>query len=114
MEDADRRWGLKKWVLQQDNARPHIATQTIVTFDHFLCINFLDNWPPCSPDINPIEIIWAIMKKKIEKLNPSNINELKQILQQVWDNLFFAIINGLVDSVPAVIANGGRTIQKLN
>lgn len=118
INDADERWGINQWVLQQDNARPHIATQTLIAFDHFLEINYLEDWPPCSPDINPIEVIWAIMKKRIEKINPKNLSELKTTIQQVWDDLTFETINRLIDSVglrvKTIVANGGATIQKLN
>ena len=28
------------------------------------------DWPPYSPDLNPIENLWAIMKAEIYKLHP--------------------------------------------
>jgi transposase len=35
------------------------------------------NHPSLSPDLNPIEFIWKIMKDQIEICNPKNVNELK-------------------------------------
>ena len=41
-------------------------------------------WPPHSPDLNPIEVLWPLLKAKIYRLRPSwihtNNDETKQIL----------------------------------
>ena len=34
------------------------------------------NWPSHTPDINPMENIWAILKRKVMIRNPQNIQEL--------------------------------------
>ena len=47
------------------------------------------DWPPSSPDLNPIEKVWCWMKHEIIKLEnpPSTIEELKRVLQELWDQL---------------------------
>ena len=116
INDADDHWGINKWVLQQDNARPHVANTVVQSMD-YMEINFIDDWPPCSPDINPIEIIWAIMKVHIEKLQPKSIDDLKKLIIDVWNNLTFDTINGLIEEMPrrcaTIVQNGGVTIQKM-
>ena len=53
--------------LQIDNARYHWSIEAL-EFYYENNIKIID-WPPYSPDLNPIENIWAIMKIKItEKL----------------------------------------------
>ena len=42
-------------------------------------IEVLD-WPPQSPDLNPIENMWSFMKKNLEDYNTSSIPKLKQAL----------------------------------
>ena len=43
----------------------------------------LNGWPPNSPDLSPIENLWAIMKERLNRLTkkPRNKNELKKFIQ---------------------------------
>lgn len=46
-------------------------------------------WPPSSPDLNPIEKVWRWMKNKITALPkvPTTIEELKGHIQRLWDEV---------------------------
>ena len=74
-------------------------------------------WPPSSPDLNPIETIWRIMKDKLEDspVRPSTIPDMIQLLESLWNNLdphvdILPHIISLPTRIKAVIeARGGHT-----
>ena len=71
--------------LMHDNATPHVAravTQHLAN----LGIQVLP-WPSKSPDLNPIEHLWDQMERELRARPqpPTNLGELRQALQEVWD-----------------------------
>lgn len=107
--DMDRVYGKNQWQLMQDGASCHTSSETM----DYLCTycSVLPEWPPNSPDMNPIENLWAIMKRRVEELNPTNVNELIEIIIDVWNNVSVNEIHNLIDSMNSrlqlVVANGG-------
>lgn len=99
IQDADRCWGIGKWCFQQDNAPAHRSAETIAVLNE-LGINLLKDWPLYSPDLNLIEVVWAIMESRVEMRNPKTIQELKNILIEVWGSLSWQAINGLFATMP--------------
>ena len=72
------------------------------------------DWPPYSPDLNPIENLWALLKKEAYKVYP-DLNSLEGkgdeaesklfgILQEAWGNIREEVIDGLVESMPRRVA----------
>ena len=59
------------------------------------------DWPPKSPDFNPIEHIWGIMKMKISRrLEPHHtFRELRAFMAEEWQNLPMNVINKCVRSM---------------
>jgi hypothetical protein len=87
-------------IFMQDNARPHTA-RVITDYYHENNVQMLD-WPPQSPDLNPIEQIWAIMKQKLytQKSFPKNKSELIASFFRIWDELPESLLVNLSDSIP--------------
>ena len=73
------------WFFQQDNARPHVSASTR-NFLNSRGVNVI-GWPSLSPDLNPIENVWALMKHEVEQREATSVAELKVVIQDVWDGI---------------------------
>lgn len=58
------------------------------------------NWPPQSPDLNPIEHLWSILKRKIREHSVTSKESLKNILIQEWQAITPQECRRLVSSLP--------------
>ncbi len=42
------------------------------------------DWPANSPDLNPIENLWGIVKRKMRDTRPNNADDLKAAIKATW------------------------------
>jgi transposase len=71
------------WRFQQDNASPHYTAE-VNTWMHNHGVHVLE-FPPRSPDFNPIENIWHVLKHRVEHRNPRTGEELERILGEEYE-----------------------------
>jgi transposase len=90
----------EKVVFQQDNAPCHKA-KDITNWLNSQQFDTLQ-WPAQSPDLNPIETLWAILKQKLNAYEnpPSGILELWDRIQITWNEITTETCKKLVESMP--------------
>lgn len=99
------------FVFQHDNAPIHTA-RIVQEYLQDNGIRVLP-WPSKSPDINPIENVWGEMTKAMYKhdFRPRNQEELRQKINESWDEITAEYTRNLVSSMPrrlqSVIDNTG-------
>jgi hypothetical protein len=96
------------YIFMQDNASIHTAHKVRDWFRNaaLICLD----WPPYSPDLNPIEHAWAKLKELIDKEFPEisrglgkgeyDIEQLGSALQACWDMIPKEFFDELYQSMP--------------
>jgi transposase len=77
-------------VCQRDGRRPHDTKETIDRL----------RWPANRCDLNPIEMVWAIIGPRLAGRRFSDGQGLFDALQEMWNALSMDAINGLVLGFP--------------
>lgn len=103
-----------QWWFMQDNAPCHKARKTMKWFqDHN--IRLLD-WPPTSPDLNPIENIWKDIDQGLTKYRITNVSQLRSAISDLWENYptdkCIKLANSLPKRVKMVLKAKGGSISR--
>lgn len=84
-------------LFQQDNAKGHASafTKSVLAAAGIRVME----WPPFSPDLNPIETLWNDMKEYIQRNYPqvhSSYKRLRAAVQEAWESITHERIRELV------------------
>lgn len=105
----------RELLFQQDHAPCHCAKRTLEFLDSKRVRLFPH--PPQSPDLNPIERIWALMKRKLYEdfPIPTSRNQLIEHMFKIWDEFpietIQKVIDGMKDKYSKVILAKGLWIE---
>ncbi|KAJ1308287.1 hypothetical protein OPQ81_004001 [Rhizoctonia solani] len=105
---------MEEVIFMQDNASAHKAKIVQDWFQEHGLEVF--EWPANSPDLNPIENLWELIKRELYSYDTpaSGMLELWTRVQEVWDKVTTQQCQDLIESMPRRIqacikAGGGPT-----
>ena len=102
-------------IFQQDNAACHTSRESMSSIEILFGKNTID-WPPNSPDLSPIENVWAILKEKLSKRNIKNLDDLRENILDVWIKFPVSLCEKLCstfnDKMKYIIDYEGKRINK--
>ena len=106
----------KATVFQQDGAPCHTA-KVVQKWFKDKKINVLE-WPGNSPDLNPIENVWELLKRRVANRCPRNLQDLIYWLKVSWcrditQELCVKLAESMPRRIKAVIANKGQPTKIL-
>jgi hypothetical protein len=109
--------GVTFWVFMQDNDPTHRSAKATIekwAQGQSSTPERLEKWPAHSPDLNPIENLWAWAQAQVDKLACETFEQFSQGVIATLKGVPKAMCESLVGSMPSRIkavikAKGGRT-----
>lgn len=107
---------LKGQIFQADGARVHHTMEVKEWLEKKRIQSLPVPWAAHSPDMNPIENLWAIVSRAVAERAPFGREELREYVLQEWQKVPEGVVNALCESFARrckdVIARNGRSIDR--
>lgn len=93
------------FVFQQDNDPKHSSKLCRGYLDQMQATSRLVNmeWPPQSPDLNPIELLWEELDRKVRERCPTSKESMWQCLKDNWEAISDKTIQKLIARLPRLV-----------
>jgi transposase len=102
------------WRIMQDNAPCHTAI-AVKAFLRQKRVELIE-WPPYSPDLNPIENLWQWLKQKLETEYPvcESAEQIEARIFEIWGTVTPEMCSAFCENyqkrlIAVIAANGGYT-----
>ena len=95
IEKLNEKFGEGQWMFVQDGAPAHTA-KTVTDYLTSQKVKVMPGWPPNSPDLNPIEMLWGVMKRRVRGV-PAGAN-IFETLKVTWQMTEEETIDKMVTS----------------
>lgn len=96
--------GMSSWTLQQDGDKAHGNAQAVIekynSENRGCSVSILPNWPGNSPDLSPIENVWAWVDAEVARLGCKTFQEFKDAIDFKFQNVPKSMCESLFNSVP--------------
>lgn len=92
------------WVFQQDGDPTHSAIKSALQTYHAggggFRVSVLANWPGNSPDLSPIENVWAYVDREVAKKGCKTFPEFKREIDSTFKSMPKEFLRNMISSVP--------------
>jgi len=72
--------------LVQDNAKAHVAKKTL-EWCGANGVRVLEGWPARSPDLNPVEEVWEMLRNLVSRMGATTPEELENAVDEAWESI---------------------------
>ena len=106
----------QNWLFQEDGDPSHGIRKAGLA-QHIKNINGIANlvYPPQSPDLNPMEGVWNILKQRIRRRRWTTLDKLKEVLQDEWSKITMQEVRARIAEMPRrcqlFVETGGKPIK---
>jgi transposase len=99
------------FIFQQDNDHKYAI---YLKHSSKLCRGYVENkemegvsknmvWPPQSPDLNPIELLWEELDSNVRSRCPSSQEIMWNALNEIWNTISQETIDKLIARMPKLV-----------
>ncbi|CAJ0966824.1 unnamed protein product [Ranitomeya imitator] len=71
-------------------------------------------WPPQSPDLNPIQMVWGELDRRVKAKGPTSAKHLWELLQDCWKTIPGDYLLKLIKRKPRILLDGPGTLKLTN
>ncbi|CAJ0960460.1 unnamed protein product [Ranitomeya imitator] len=90
------------FIFQQDNDTKHRLCKGYLTRKESDGVLRQMTWPPQSPDLNPIEMVWGELDRRVKAKRPTSAKHLWELLQDYWKTISDDYLLKLIKRMPRV------------